>query len=105
MLWTFVSLKTLPDGTYPGILRKLMTIGFTVVIPTQVTIPDQLQKAQQPKQGASPVVALDFLERDHFDSNHDCAGSLWYSQAAASKTAAEVSHSELEGLPICEPRG
>src|ERR1019366_8537105 len=41
MLWTFVSLKTPPDGTFPGILRKLMTIGFPVVISTQVTIPDQ----------------------------------------------------------------
>ena len=35
MLWTFVSLKTPPDGTYPGILRKLMTIGFPVVISTK----------------------------------------------------------------------
>ena len=41
MLWTFISLKTPPDGTFPGILRKLMTIGFPVVISTQVTIPDQ----------------------------------------------------------------
>ncbi len=41
MLWTFISLKTPPDGTYPGILRELMTIGFPVVISTQVTIPDQ----------------------------------------------------------------
>jgi hypothetical protein len=41
MLWTFVSLKTSPDGTYPGILRMLMTIAFPVVISTQVTISDQ----------------------------------------------------------------
>ena len=40
-LWTFISLKTPPDGTYPGILRELMTIGFPVVISTQVIIPDQ----------------------------------------------------------------
>jgi hypothetical protein len=41
MLWTFISLKTPPDGTYPGILRELMTIGFPIVISTQVIIPDQ----------------------------------------------------------------
>ena len=41
MLWTFVTLKTPPDGTYPGILRELMTIGFPVVISTHVIIPDQ----------------------------------------------------------------
>lgn len=36
-LWTFISLKTPPDGTYPGILRELMTIGFPVVVSTQVS--------------------------------------------------------------------
>jgi len=40
-LWTFISLKSPPDGTFPGILRKLMTIGFPVVVSTQVIIPDQ----------------------------------------------------------------
>ena len=41
VLWSFVSLKTPPDGTYPGILRSLLTVGFPVVLSTQVTIPDQ----------------------------------------------------------------
>ncbi len=40
-LWTFISLKSPPDGTFPGILRILMTIGFPVVVSTQVIIPDQ----------------------------------------------------------------
>lgn len=41
VLWTFMSLKAPPDGTYPGILRQVMTIGFPLVISTQVLIPDQ----------------------------------------------------------------
>lgn len=41
VLWSVISLKTSPDGTYPGILRNLLTIGFPVVISTQVSIPDQ----------------------------------------------------------------
>jgi hypothetical protein len=41
LLWSFISLNTPPDGTYPGILRRLMTIGFPVVISTHVSIPDQ----------------------------------------------------------------
>jgi hypothetical protein len=41
LLWTFLSLKLPPDGTYPGILRQLMTIGFPLVISTHVVIPDQ----------------------------------------------------------------
>ena len=41
LLWTFLSLKLPPDGTYPGILRQIMTIGFPLVISTQVVVPDQ----------------------------------------------------------------
>jgi TraG P-loop domain len=41
LLWSFISLNTPPDGTYPGILRQLMTTGFPVVISTHVSIPDQ----------------------------------------------------------------
>lgn len=41
ILWSMISLKTPPDGTYPGILRNLLTIGFPVVISTQVSVPDQ----------------------------------------------------------------
>ena len=41
LLWTFMSFKIPPDGTYPGILRQLMTIGFPLVISTQIVIPDQ----------------------------------------------------------------
>jgi len=36
-----VELRTPPDGTYPGILGSLLTVGFPVVLSTQVTIPDQ----------------------------------------------------------------
>ena len=41
VLWTFMSVKIPPDGTYPGILRQLMTIGFPLVVSTQIVIPDQ----------------------------------------------------------------
>ena len=40
-LWTFVTLKTPPDGTFPGMLRDLLTIGFPIVLSTQVVVPDQ----------------------------------------------------------------
>jgi hypothetical protein len=41
VLWSLITLKTPPDGTYPGILRGLLTVGFPVVISTHVVIPDQ----------------------------------------------------------------
>ena len=50
-------------------------------------------------------MALDLLERDCSDSPDDRPDPLRHSMAAASKTAAWASCSELEGLPVREPRG
>ncbi len=41
LLYTFVSLKELPDATFPGILRELAALDFPFVVNAQVTIPDQ----------------------------------------------------------------
>ncbi len=41
LLYSFVTLKELPDATFPGILRELVSIGFPIVLNAQVQIPDQ----------------------------------------------------------------
>jgi hypothetical protein len=41
ILYSFVSLKELPDATFPGILRELVGLDFPIVVNAQVTIPDQ----------------------------------------------------------------
>jgi type IV secretion system protein TrbE len=41
LLYSFVSLKELPDATFPGILRELIALDFPVVVNAQLTIPDQ----------------------------------------------------------------
>jgi len=41
LLYSFVSLKELPDATFPGILRELIGLDFPFVVSAQVTIPDQ----------------------------------------------------------------
>jgi type IV secretory pathway VirB4 component len=41
ILYSFVSLKELPDATFPGILRELIGLDFPLIINAQVTIPDQ----------------------------------------------------------------
>jgi hypothetical protein len=41
LLYTFVSIRDLPDGTYPGMMRELMTLDFPVVINVEALIPDQ----------------------------------------------------------------
>jgi hypothetical protein len=41
LLYSFLSLKDLPDATFPGILRELMVLDFPLVISTEAIIPDQ----------------------------------------------------------------
>lgn len=68
LLYTFVSLKDLPDGTFPGMLRELMVLDFPVVVNAEIVIPDQaktlehfkgrlrrMQAAQRDSQGAFKV--------------------------------------------------
>lgn len=41
LLHSVVSLKELPDATFPGILRQLAALDFPLVANVQITIPDQ----------------------------------------------------------------
>jgi hypothetical protein len=44
LLYSFLSLKDLPDATFPGILRELLGLDFPMVVNTEVTIPDQAER-------------------------------------------------------------
>ena len=41
LLYSVMSLKELPDATFPGLLRELAALDFPLVVSAQVTIPDQ----------------------------------------------------------------
>lgn len=41
LLYSLVSMKDLPDGTFPGILRELMVLDFPTIVQAESTIPDQ----------------------------------------------------------------
>lgn len=41
LLYSFITLKDLPDATYPGILRELVGLDFPVTVNTDIMIPDQ----------------------------------------------------------------
>ena len=41
LLYSFVSLKELPDATFPGVLRELIGLDFPLIVNAQITIPDQ----------------------------------------------------------------
>jgi type IV secretory pathway VirB4 component len=42
-LHSVISLKELPDATFPGMLQKFSTLGFPISISGQVVIPDQVK--------------------------------------------------------------
>jgi len=44
LLYSFISLKDLPDATFPGILRELLGLDFPMVVNTEVCIPDQADR-------------------------------------------------------------
>jgi hypothetical protein len=41
LLWSVVTLKELPEQTFPGLIRELQTLGFPLVISTNIIIPNQ----------------------------------------------------------------
>lgn len=41
VLYSFISVKELPDATFPGVLRELVRLDFPIIINAQLAIPDQ----------------------------------------------------------------
>ena len=49
LLYSFISLKDLPDATFPGVLRELVVLDFPIVITAEVVLPDQAKAVKQYK--------------------------------------------------------
>jgi hypothetical protein len=49
LLYSWISLKDLPDATFPGILRELVVMDFPLVINAEVALPDQSKSIKQYK--------------------------------------------------------
>ncbi len=49
ILYSVVTLKDLPDATFPGILRELVSLDFPLVVNTQIVIPDQAKVLKEYK--------------------------------------------------------
>ena len=49
LLYSFISLKDLPDATFPGVLRQLVVMDFPIVINAEVVLPDQAKSVKQYK--------------------------------------------------------
>jgi len=49
LLYSFISLKDLPDATFPGVLRELAVMDFPIIINAEVVLPDQAKAVKQYK--------------------------------------------------------
>jgi hypothetical protein len=49
LLYSWISLKDLPDATFPGILRELMLMDFPLVVNAEVILPDQAKMVKHYK--------------------------------------------------------
>jgi len=68
-LYAVVSLKELPDATFPGMLKNFSTLGFPVVISGQVVIPDQVKVLKSYKKRLQKMTAAQKDANGNFKSN------------------------------------
>ena len=68
-LYSVVSLKELPDATFPGMLQKFSTLGFPVVISGQLEIPDQVKILKAYKKRLQKMTAAQKDANGNFKSN------------------------------------
>jgi type IV secretory pathway VirB4 component len=71
LLYAFVSLKELPDATFPGIFRELLGLDFPLVINTDVSIPDQAERLKLFKGRLRRMTAAQRDSRGGFKVNVD----------------------------------
>lgn len=57
LLYSWISLKDLPDATFPGILRELVVMDCPLVINAEVTLPDQSKSIKQYKSRLRKMLA------------------------------------------------
>ena len=49
LLYSYISLKDLPDATFPGVLRELVVMDFPIAINAEVVLPEQAKAVKQYK--------------------------------------------------------
>lgn len=57
LLYSWISLKDLPDATFPGILRELVVMDFPLIINAEVRLPDQSKSIRQYKSRLRKMLA------------------------------------------------
>ncbi len=57
LLYSWISLKDVPDATFPGILRELVIMDFPLVVNVEITLPDQSKSIKQYKSRLRKMLA------------------------------------------------
>lgn len=57
LLYSFISLKDLPDSTFPGMLRELLSMPFPLAANVEMTLPDQAKVQKQFKSRLRKMMA------------------------------------------------
>jgi len=57
LLYSWITLKDLPDATFPGILRELLRMDFPLLVNTQVSLPDQVKVVKKYKSRLRKMLA------------------------------------------------
>jgi len=57
LLYSLISLKDLPDATFPGMLRELLNLPFPLVVNLELTLPDQAKVQKQFKSRLRKMMA------------------------------------------------
>ncbi len=57
LLYSWISLKDLPDATFPGILRELIVMDFPLVVNAEILLPDQSTAIKQYKSRLRKMLA------------------------------------------------
>jgi type IV secretory pathway VirB4 component len=68
-LYGVISLKELPDATFPGMLQNFSTLGFPIVVSGQVAIPDQVKVLKSYKKRLQKMTAAQKDANGNFKSN------------------------------------
>jgi type IV secretory pathway VirB4 component len=68
-LYGVISLKELPDATFPGMLQNFSTLGFPIVVSGQVVIPDQVKVLKSYKKRLQKMTAAQKDANGNFKSN------------------------------------
>jgi type IV secretory pathway VirB4 component len=69
LLYSLVSMKELPDGTFPGLLRELMVLDFPIVVQAEAVIPDQTKMMEHFKGRLRRMQAAQINSRGGFRVN------------------------------------